>query len=272
MAFEIDDLVDNMHGALRFFLAHLDGLKADQWDWKPAPACRSIREMLLHLSETYEDKAALEKALARPVPDVSEVQRLFEAAAKQDYARLRRKYADTPQIRRHAAGRRGRRHGRRLVPGASVCQGGDPARAPRLGGVLPHGPGRLHPPRDRPRMGPGGCVRLSATCIGADIAFAGTEMRETPMKAIWNNTVLAESDQTVVVEGNHYFPAESVKQDYMKPSATHSTCPWKGVASYYTVEAGGKTNPDAAWYYPEPNPGAEQVKDRVAFWKGVQVG
>ena len=96
MAFELDDLVDDMHGALRFFLAHLDGLRDDQWDWKPAPACRSIRETLLHLSETYEDKAALEEALARPVPAVPEVQRLFEAAAKRDYARLRRKYADTP--------------------------------------------------------------------------------------------------------------------------------------------------------------------------------
>ena len=97
-------------------------------------------------------------------------------------------------------------------------------------------------------------------------------MKEAPMKAIWNNTVLAESDQTVVVEGNHYFPAGSVKQELMKPSATHTTCPWKGIASYYTVEEGGKTNPDAAWYYPDPKPGAEQVKDRVAFWKGVQVG
>jgi len=95
VAFEIDDLVDNMHGALRFFLAHLDGLKADQWDWKPTPACRSIREMLRHLSETYEDKAALEEALARPIPDVPEVQRLFEAAAKRDYAGLRHRYADT---------------------------------------------------------------------------------------------------------------------------------------------------------------------------------
>ena len=91
------------------------------------------------------------------------------------------------------------------------------------------------------------------------------------MKAIWNNTVLAESDQTVVVEGNHYFPAASVKQGLLKPSDTHSTCPWKGVASYYTVEADGKSNPDAAWYYPEPKKGAEQVQDRVAFWKGVQV-
>ena len=96
MAFELDDLMDNMHGALRFFLAHLDGLRDDQWDWKAAPACRSIREILLHLCETYEDKAALEEALARPVPDVAQVQALFEAAAKRDYARLCRKYADTP--------------------------------------------------------------------------------------------------------------------------------------------------------------------------------
>jgi len=96
VAFDIDDLVDNMHGALRFFLAHLSGLRDDQWDWKAAPACHSIREILVHLCETYEDKAALEEALARPVPDVSQVQALFEAAAKRDYARLRQKYAATP--------------------------------------------------------------------------------------------------------------------------------------------------------------------------------
>lgn len=96
MAFELDDLVDNMCGALRLFLAHLSGLRDDQWDWKAAPACRSIREILLHLSETYEDKAALEEALARPIPDVSEIRALFEAAARRDYARLRQKYADTP--------------------------------------------------------------------------------------------------------------------------------------------------------------------------------
>jgi len=91
------------------------------------------------------------------------------------------------------------------------------------------------------------------------------------MKAIWNNAVIAESDETVVVEGNHYFPADSVKRKYLTPSSTHSTCSWKGVASYYTIETGGKSNADAAWYYPQPKVGAEQVKDRVAFWKGVQV-
>lgn len=96
MAFELDDLMDNAHGALKFFLGHLNGLGGDQWDWKPAPACRSIREILMHLCETYGDKAALEEALAQPHPDVVHVQSLFEAAAKQDYARLAARYAETP--------------------------------------------------------------------------------------------------------------------------------------------------------------------------------
>ncbi len=96
MDFTLDDLVDNMHGALKFLLMHLNGLLAPQWDWKPSPACRSIREMLFHLCETYEDKDALEEELKQPVPDVSRVQALFEAAAKLDYERLRVKYADTP--------------------------------------------------------------------------------------------------------------------------------------------------------------------------------
>ena len=91
------------------------------------------------------------------------------------------------------------------------------------------------------------------------------------MKAIWNNAVLADSEDTVVVEGNHYFPVGSVSQAYLKPSATHSTCPWKGEASYYTLDVDGKTNPDAAWYYPAPKPAAENITGRLAFWKGVQV-
>ena len=91
------------------------------------------------------------------------------------------------------------------------------------------------------------------------------------MKAIWNGVVLAQSDQTVVVEGNHYFPLSSVNQEFMMPSEKHTLCPWKGTASYYSVQAGGRTNPDAAWYYPEPKTGAEQVTGRVAFWKGVEV-
>ena len=91
------------------------------------------------------------------------------------------------------------------------------------------------------------------------------------MKAIWENTVLAESEKTVVVEGNHYFPPDSIKREFYKPSATHTTCPWKGVASYYSIDIGGKVNADAAWYYPEPKDAAKQIKDHVAFWRGVKV-
>ena len=90
-------------------------------------------------------------------------------------------------------------------------------------------------------------------------------------KAIWNNTVLAESGRCEMVEGNHYFPPEAVKREYLKPSATHTECPWKGTASYYHVEVGGQRNPDAAWYYPEPRAAARNIKDHVAFWKGVKV-
>jgi uncharacterized protein (DUF427 family) len=92
------------------------------------------------------------------------------------------------------------------------------------------------------------------------------------MKATWRDAVLAESDDTVVVEGNHYFPAESINKEHFKESDTHTTCPWKGVASYYDVIVGGEVNKDAAWYYPTPKDAAKQVKDRVAFWRGVKVG
>lgn len=91
------------------------------------------------------------------------------------------------------------------------------------------------------------------------------------VKAVWNDVVIAESDRCVVVEGNQYFPWEDVKQEYFQPSSTHTTCPWKGVASYYTLNVNGKTNPDAAWYYPDPKPAAAEIKGRVAFWKGVKV-
>ena len=90
-------------------------------------------------------------------------------------------------------------------------------------------------------------------------------------KAIWEGTVLAESDKTVEVEGNQYFPPETIKKDLFKPSSTHSVCPWKGTASYYDVEVNGKNNRDAAWYYPEPKDAAKQIKGYVAFWKGVKV-
>ena len=88
---------------------------------------------------------------------------------------------------------------------------------------------------------------------------------------MWNGTVLAESDQTEVVEGNQYFPPDSIKREFFKSSATHSVCPWKGTASYYTIDVAGKQNADAAWYYPEPKDAAKQIKGYVAFWKGVSV-
>jgi uncharacterized protein (DUF427 family) len=91
------------------------------------------------------------------------------------------------------------------------------------------------------------------------------------MKAVWNNHVIAESDNTVVVENNHYFPKQSVKADFLKHSNTHTSCPWKGIASYYSLDVDGKQNPDAAWYYPEPKQAAANIKDHIAFWKGVQV-
>jgi uncharacterized protein (DUF427 family) len=89
------------------------------------------------------------------------------------------------------------------------------------------------------------------------------------MKATWKDTVIAESDNTVVVEGNHYFPPEDVKQEHLQPSASHTTCPWKGEASYYDVVVDGEVNSDAAWYYPEPKQAAVEIKDRIAFWHGV---
>ena len=95
--------------------------------------------------------------------------------------------------------------------------------------------------------------------------------RGSIMKATWNNAVIAESNDTVVVEGNHYFPPESVNKEYFQQSNTHTICPWKGEASYYNVVVNGETNKDAAWYYPEPKEAAAEIKDRVAFWRGVKV-
>ena len=92
------------------------------------------------------------------------------------------------------------------------------------------------------------------------------------MKATWNGVVLAESDDTVVVEGNHYFPPDSIRREHFRESETHTVCPWKGTASYYDVVVGGEVNSDAAWYYPRPKDAAKEIKDRVAFWRGVQVG
>jgi len=91
------------------------------------------------------------------------------------------------------------------------------------------------------------------------------------MKAIWNNTVIAESDTTVSLEGNEYFPVNSVNTEYIKTSNHHTTCPWKGVASYYDVVVDGEVNENAAWYYPAPSTMAEEIKDHIAFWKGVEI-
>ena len=91
------------------------------------------------------------------------------------------------------------------------------------------------------------------------------------MKATWNDAVIAESGQTVVVEGNHYFPPDAVKKEHFRKSDTHTTCPWKGEASYYDVVVNGQVNKDAAWYYPEPLDAAKEIRGYVAFWKGVKV-
>lgn len=91
------------------------------------------------------------------------------------------------------------------------------------------------------------------------------------MRAIWNGQVLAESDDTVVVEGNHYFPESSMRREFFKPSEHRTVCPWKGEASYYDLEVGGKQNPGAAWYYADPKPAAERIRGRLAFWRGVEV-
>jgi uncharacterized protein (DUF427 family) len=92
------------------------------------------------------------------------------------------------------------------------------------------------------------------------------------VKAVWNGAVIAESDATVVVENNHYFPRADVRAQYLVASTVHTSCPWKGTASYYSLSVEGADNPDAAWYYPEPKPAAAEITDRIAFWKGVKVG
>jgi len=94
---------------------------------------------------------------------------------------------------------------------------------------------------------------------------------EKRYQAVWNGHVIAASGDTVVVEGNHYFPLADVRADYLQPSDTHTTCHWKGVASYYDVVVDGSVNKDAAWYYPTPSEAAERIKDHVAFWRGVEV-
>jgi uncharacterized protein (DUF427 family) len=91
------------------------------------------------------------------------------------------------------------------------------------------------------------------------------------MRAIWQGHLIAQSDDTVVVEGNHYFPAESVRKEFLRASETHTTCGWKGVASYYDIVIGDQVNRDAVWYYPTPKEAAKEIAGRVAFWHGVEV-
>ncbi|MFN8372313.1 MAG: DUF427 domain-containing protein [Anaerolineae bacterium] len=90
-------------------------------------------------------------------------------------------------------------------------------------------------------------------------------------KAIWNGAVIAESSDTIVVEGNHYFPPSAVNKEFLKDSSTHTVCHWKGTASYYNIEVKGQTNRDGAWYYPDPKPAASQITNYIAFWRGVKV-
>ena len=116
---------------------------------------------------------------------------------------------------------------------------------------------------------PGANIRQSTTFNPDEVAIQVP--RRPPMKAIWNNTVVAESDDTVVVENNHYFPAEALKKEFFEDSIAHTSCPWKGRASYYSLRVNGELNKDAAWFYPETSPAAENIKGRVAFWKGVKI-
>lgn len=121
-----------------------------------------------------------------------------------------------------------------------------------------------------------GNLHASVVNMGLIDAFKHMGVRESPnagtrVRATWRGAVLAESDQTVVVEGNHYFPADSVNRSYLRDSSAHTTCPWKGLASYYDVVVDGDVNQDAAWYYANPSPAASRIRDRVAFWHGVKV-
>jgi uncharacterized protein (DUF427 family) len=100
----------------------------------------------------------------------------------------------------------------------------------------------------------------------------GTGLDSAPLvRAVWNGAVIAETDHTVVVEGNHYFPAESVRRPYLVDSPTRSVCPWKGITHYYSLQIGGQVNPDAAWHYPRPSFLARRIKNRIAFWRDVRI-
>ena len=100
---------------------------------------------------------------------------------------------------------------------------------------------------------------------------AAHNSKHAKMKATWHGVTLAESDDTVVIEGNHYFPPDSIRQEYFRQSEQHTHCPWKGEAHYYSMMVNGDLNPNAPWFYPQPSEAAKEIKGRVAFWKGVKV-
>lgn len=105
-------------------------------------------------------------------------------------------------------------------------------------------------------------------CVRQDIFYIkGVRL----MKAIWKETLIAQSDKTIVIEGNHYFPADSIRHEFFIESDHHTTCPWKGVASYFDIDVNGERNENAAWYYPEPKEAAKVIKNYVAFWRGVKI-
>ena len=114
-------------------------------------------------------------------------------------------------------------------------------------------------------------ARLPSGRVALEPVYPTHPQKDIPMKAIWNGAVIAQSDDTVVVEGNHYFPESALNRDYVTFSNHHTMCAWKGQASYYSLLVNGEMNTDAAWYYADPKPGAEEVADRVAFWKGVKI-
>ena len=117
----------------------------------------------------------------------------------------------------------------------------------------------------------GGQAHAAQALLDSSVRHKLRNVEKLDMKAIWKGSVIAQSDETLVIEGNHYFPAESARTEFLKDSDTKSVCPWKGTASYYNINVDGETNPDAAWYYPDPKDAASEIRGRIAFWKGVQV-
>jgi len=113
--------------------------------------------------------------------------------------------------------------------------------------------------------------RVPGMSSAAPVLLEQTDPGDRMATAEWNGAVIAESDDTVIVEGNHYFPPESLAREYLASSEKHTVCPWKGVASYFDVVVDGQINAGAAWYYPVPNPAASQITDHVAFWRGVEI-